>query len=252
MEAIILAGGKGTRLKSVVFDRPKPLADVNGQPFLAILMNYLIEQGCRHFVLATGYKREMIRSQFGNYYQGIPISYSEEMQPLGTGGAVISAQKKLVREEPFLVLNGDTFFPINLSQLKKQFQKTKSDVTIALFKTLESGRYGTAEQDDQGMIKLETKKADIGENANGGVFMVDSAKFQSIRNINLPWAFEAHLLPALAELGARITGMTFNEPFIDIGVPKDYLRFCENMKSRQPTEKSLIWCDETTKRRAVI
>ena len=252
MEAIILAGGKGTRLKSLVFDRPKPLADVNGQPFLAILMNYLIEQGCRHFVLATGHKREMIRSQFGNYYKGIPISYSEEMQPLGTGGAVISAQKKLVKKEPFLVLNGDTFFPINLSQLKKQFQKTKSDVTVALFKTLEGGRYGTAEQDDQGMIKLSTKKADIGENANGGIFMVDSVKFQSIRNISPPWAFEAHLLPVLAELGARITGMTFNEPFIDIGVPQDYLRFCENMKSRQPNEKNLIWCDETTKRRAVI
>ena len=126
MEAIILAGGKGTRLKSVVSDRPKPLADVNGQPFLAILMNYLIEQGCHHFVLATGYKREMIRSQFGNYYLGIPITYSEEMQPLGTGGAVINAQKKLVRKEPFLVLNGDTFFPINLPQLKKQFHKTKS------------------------------------------------------------------------------------------------------------------------------
>ena len=252
MEAIILAGGKGTRLKSVVFDRPKPLADVNGQPFLAILMNYLIEQGCHHFVLATGYKREMIRSQFGNYYQGVPVSYSEEMQPLGTGGAVINAQKKLLRKEPFLVLNGDTLFPINLSQLKKQFQKTKSDVTIALFKALEGGRYGTAEQGDQGMIKLTNKKADIGQSANGGVFIVDSAKVQSIKNIDLPWEFEANFLPALAELGARITGMTFDEPFIDIGVPKDYLRFCENLKSRQPTEKNLIWCDETTKRRAVI
>jgi D-glycero-alpha-D-manno-heptose 1-phosphate guanylyltransferase len=252
MEAIILAGGKGTRLKSVVFDRPKPLADVNGEPFLAILMNYLIEQGCRHFILATGYKREMIRSQFGNYYQGIPISYSEEMQPLGTGGAVINAQKKLVREESFLVLNGDTFFPINLSQLKKQFQKTKSDVAIALFKTFEGGRYGTAEQDDQGMIKLANKKAGIGERANGGVFMVDPTKLKSIRNIDSPWSFEANFLPALAELGAQITGMTFNEPFIDIGVPQDYLRFCENMKSRQSTEKSLIWCDETTKRRAAI
>ena len=252
MEAIILAGGKGTRLKSVVFDRPKPLADINGQPFLAILMNYLIEQGCRHFVLATGYKREMIRSQFGNYYQGIPISYSEEMQPLGTGGAVINAQKKLVREETLFGFNGGTFFPKKLSQLKKQFQKTKSDVTIALFKTLEGGRYGTAEQDDQGMIKLANKKAGIGERANGGVFMVDPTKLKSIRNIDSPWSFEANFLPALAELGAQITGMTFNEPFIDIGVPQDYLRFCENMKSRQPTEKNLIWCDETTKRRAVI
>ena len=252
MEAIILAGGKGTRLKSVVFDRPKPLADINGQPFLAILMNYLIEQGCRHFVLATGYKREMVRYQFGNYYQGIPISYSEEVQPLGTGGAVISAQEKLIGKEPFLVLNGDTFFPINLSELKKQFQKTKSDVTIALFKTIEGGRYGTAEQDDQGMIKLATKKANIGESANGGVFMVEPAKFQSIRNINLPWSFEADFLPALAELSAKITGMTFNEPFIDIGVPQDYLRFCENMRSQQLLEKHNIWCEEITNRRATI
>ena len=237
MEAIILAGGKGTRLKSVVFDRPKPLADVNGQPFLAILMNYLIEQGCHHFVLATGYKHEMIRSQFGHYYQGIPITYSEEMQPLGTGGAVINAQKKLVRKEPFLVLNGDTFFPINLPQLKKRFHKTKSDVTIALSKTLEGGRYGAAEQDDQGIIKLTSKKAGIGESANGGVFMVGPTKLKSIRNIDLPWEFEANFLPALAALGARITGLTFNEPFIDIGVPRDYSRFCENMKLRQPTEK---------------
>jgi D-glycero-alpha-D-manno-heptose 1-phosphate guanylyltransferase len=249
MEAIILAGGKGTRLKSVVFDRPKPLADVNGQPFLAILMNYLIEQGCRHFILATGYKREMVRSQFGNYYQGIPISYSEEVQPLGTGGAVISAQKKLIRKEPFLVLNGDTFFPINLYQLKKQFQKTKSDVTIALFKTLEGGRYGTAEQDDQGMIKLANKKAGIGESANGGVFMVDPAKLKSIKNIDPPWSFEADFLPALVKMGARINGLTFNEPFLDIGMPQDYMQFCENMKSQRAFEKNNFCFEETTKRR---
>lgn len=252
MEAIILAGGKGTRLKSLVSDRPKPIADVNGQPFLAILMNYLIEQGCRHFVLATGYKREMIRSQFGSTYYGIPISYSEEIQPLGTGGAVISAQKKLVSKEPFFVLNGDTFFPINMSQLKKQFQETKSDVTIALFKTTEGGRYGTAEQDGQGLIKLSNKKANLGKSANGGVFLIEPAKLDSIRNADLPWSFESNFLPALAKMGARITGLTFNEPFIDIGVPQDYLRFCDNMKSQQPTGKKIIWCEKTTKRKAAI
>ena len=102
MEAIVLAGGKGTRLKSLVSDRPKPLADINGRPFLSILMNFLIRQGCQHFVLATGHQREMIRSQYADDYLGIPISYSEETAPLGTGGAVINARQKLKKDKPFL------------------------------------------------------------------------------------------------------------------------------------------------------
>jgi D-glycero-alpha-D-manno-heptose 1-phosphate guanylyltransferase len=232
MEAIVLAGGEGARLKSLVFDRPKPLADVNGQPFLGILMNYLFEQGCGHFVLATGYKRDMIKSQFGGNYQGVPISYSEETTPLGTGGAVIKAYKKLINNEPFLVLNGDTFFPIDLAKLEKKFQRTQSDVTIALFRSLERDRYGAAKQDHQGLIELTNEKAGIGENANGGIFMIAQQKLGSIKNINLPCSFESGLLPALESLGGRITGLTFDEPFTDIGIPQDYLRFCENMRKQ--------------------
>jgi len=252
MEAIILAGGKGTRLNSLVSDRPKPLADINGQPFLTILMSFLVHQGCQHFVLATGHKRDMIRSQYGQDYLGIPISYSEETAPLGTGGAVINALKKLKKNRPFLVLNGDTFFPINLVQLEKKFRKSRSDVTIALFRARESGRYGAAKQDDQGLIKLTNEKAKTGESANGGIFMIEPTKLDLIRNINLPWSFESDFLPALARLGGQVTGMTFNEPFIDIGLPQDYLRFCENMRSQQLLEKRTIWCEETSNRRATI
>lgn len=232
MEAIILAGGAGTRLKNLLSDSPKPLADVNGQSFLTILMSFLVQQGFQHFVLATGYKRSMIRSQFGEIFQGIPISYSEETTPLGTGGAVVEAQKKLKHRKPFVVLNGDTFFPINFFLLQKKFQKTRSDVTIALFKTKEGGRYGAANQDDRGVIELTNKKAKIGESANGGIFMIEPTKLSSIRDIKLPYSFESDFLPALARLNGRITGLKFKEPFIDIGIPKDYLRFCESMRSR--------------------
>jgi len=252
MEAIILAGGKGTRLKSLVSDRPKPLADINGQPFLSILMSFLVRQGCRHFVLATGHKRDMIRSQYGDDYLGIPISYSEETAPLGTGGAVINARQKLKNDEPFLVLNGDTFFPIDIALLEKKFIETQSDVTIALFKTNESGRYGAAKQDAQGLIKLTNKKADIGESANGGIFMIEPKKIDLIKNMSPPWSFESDFLPALASLGGRITGLTFYEPFTDIGLPQDYLHFCESMSSTQLSKGRNIWLEEPTNRRAAI
>ena len=252
MEAIILAGGKGTRLNSLVSDRPKPLADINGQPFLTILMSFLVRQGCRHFVLATGHKRDMIRSQYGDDYLGIPISYSEETAPLGTGGAVINARQKLKNDEPFLVLNGDTFFPIDIALLEKKFIETQSDVTIALFKTNESGRYGAAKQDTQGLIKLTNEKANTGESANGGIFMIEPTKLDLIRNMRIPCSFESDFLPALASFGGRITGLTFYEPFTDIGLPQDYLHFCESMSSTQLSKGRNIWLEEPTNRRAAI
>jgi D-glycero-alpha-D-manno-heptose 1-phosphate guanylyltransferase len=252
MEAIILAGGKGTRLKSMVSDRPKPLADVNGQPFLSILMSFLICQGCQHFILATGHQREMIRSQYADEYLGIPISYSEETAPLGTGGAFMNARQKLKKDGPFLVLNGDTFFPIDLGMLEKKFTETQSDVTIALFKTNESGRYGAAEQDKRGLIKLTTGRANAGESANGGMFMIEPTKVNLIRNMDLPCSFESDFLPTLAKVGGRITGLTFNEPFSDIGIPQDYLHFCESMRLQKPPESKNIWPEEPTKRRVVV
>ena len=82
--------------------------------------------------------------------------------------------------------------------------------------------------------------------------MIEPTKLDLIRNMDLPWSFESDFLPALARLGGRITGLTFNEPFTDIGVPQDYLHFCENMRSQQSSEKSYIWCEKTTNRRATI
>ena len=138
MEAIILAGGKGTRLKSLVSDRPKPLADINGQPFLSILLSFLVRQGCQHFILATGHQREMIRSKYAGDYLGIPISYSEETNPLGTGGAVINAHKKLKNNKKYV--NVAKSLPANWTNGRLPKQKNtfifKGDEISVLYKNI--------------------------------------------------------------------------------------------------------------------
>src|SRR3989344_9594340 len=110
MEAIILAGGLGTRLQSVVKDLPKPMADVNGRPFLAYLMDYWIKQGVKRFILSVGYKSEIIRDYFGDEYNGVSVAYSIEKKPLGTGGGLLLALKQLNSRGDFFGFNGGTFF----------------------------------------------------------------------------------------------------------------------------------------------
>ena len=112
MEAIILAGGFGTRLQSVVHDVPKPMAPVADKPFLAYLLDQLDRQGCTHAILAVGYKKEVIQNFFGSNYKGISLSYSVEDKPLLTGGALKKALKQAT-EDAVLVLNGDTFFDVD-------------------------------------------------------------------------------------------------------------------------------------------
>jgi D-glycero-alpha-D-manno-heptose 1-phosphate guanylyltransferase len=233
METIILAGGKGTRLSSVVNDRPKPLADVNGRPFLEHLMDHLTLQGCNHFVLSTGFKKDMIKSHFGSNYRDVPISYVEEDEPLGTGGATLKAHASLKGNNPFLIVNGDTYFNIDLARLTKFFVDTKSDLSIALFKAQESGRYGKVILESDSSIRAGfQKKADIGEPANGGFFMVRHTIFEGYTPSDSAFSFEADLLPAITKNGAKITGCAFDSTFFDIGVPDDYFMFCEQLRAQ--------------------
>lgn len=232
METIILAGGKGTRLSSVVNDRPKPLADVNGRPFLEHLMDCLITQGCDHFVLSTGFKKDMIKNHFGSNYCDVPISYAEEDEPLGTGGAILKAHASLKEKHPFLIVNGDTFFNIDLARFEKFFIDTKSDLSIALFKAQESGRYGKVMLESDSSIRAGfEEKADVGELANGGFFLVRYNIFDGFKHPASSFSFEADLLPAVTKNGVKITGCAFDTTFFDIGVPDDYFMFCKQLKA---------------------
>lgn len=231
MEVIILAGGKGTRLRSLVSDRPKPLVDVNGKPFIEYIMDYLLQQGASHFILATGFMKKMFRTHFGVSYKNIPISFSEEESPIGTGGAVVKAQTMLQEKKPFFIVNGDTFFPIDLNQLRNFALGTNSDVTIALCRANENGRYGSAKLNSENEIHLDGNAAAMGELANGGICV-------AMRHINTNLvfsqkmvSFEADLLPALKNNGYKITGLPCGEYFIDVGTPKDYLKFSRDFAS---------------------
>lgn len=222
--AIILAGGLGTRLRSAVPDRPKPMALIRGRPFLEHLLDYWINQGVTRFILSVGYMHEMIMQHFGQQYKSVPVSYAIEEQPLGTGGGLLMAATGL--KEPFLVLNGDTFFAVQLKALESFHQERKSDWTFSLFRANHAGRYMGMSTSENGFItSLKSGTDAIGRLANGGVYLINPA---AIAMAALPLAtkvsLEDDVLPHLMERGCAIFGCESPGSFIDIGVPEDYFR----------------------------
>ena len=228
--AIILAGGLGTRLRQLVSDVPKPMASVNGRPFVAHLMDYWIEQGITRFILSVGYLKESIIHYFGNEYRGIKIEYSEEESPLGTGGGVLFAIKNIKSDDYFVLLNGDTFFEVDLQELILCAEKNNADICYSLFKATEPNRYGLINCDSFGRIsELNSIKAKMGEPANGGVYILRKSALinQQLETDTKKTSFEDEVLPAALNAGRKFFGIEFSGSFIDIGVPSDYQRAAE-------------------------
>ena len=224
--AVILAGGLGTRLRDEVPDVPKPMAPVGGQPFLQHQLDFWISRGIRRFILSVGYRREVIIERFGNHYRDIPVDYAIEDTQLGTGGGLLLAAESIAMAEPFLLLNGDTFFDVSLTRLSQFHEATKADLSVALFRADVAGRYGRADIDgEQRLEVLASATADVGELANGGVYCLR-------REALTAWApergrklsFETEILPGMLARGMRLFGLESPGRFIDIGVPADYRR----------------------------
>ena len=222
--AVILAGGLGTRLRSVVPDLPKPMAIISGRPFLQYLMDYWIGQGVEQFILSVGYKKESIIDYFGDLYQEIPVKYVEEALPLGTGGGVLQASQHLTK--PFLLLNGDTYFKVSLSKLVQFHEQASSDWTFSLFRAEESNRYGGFEIETNGKIQaLKSETSVVGALSNGGVCYVHpKVMHQSGFKLGIRHSLEDEVIPKLIADKRNLYGIEFKTQFIDIGVPKDYLK----------------------------
>ena len=220
--AVILAGGLGTRLRSVVPDLPKPMANIGGRPFLEYLMDYWIEQGVSQFILSVGYKKKLIIDYFGSSYKRVPVVYAEESEPLGTGGALVLAAQGL--KEPFLLLNGDTYFEVSFDELKDFHQKSGSICTIALFRATEANRYGTIIKDHLGRVQqIKTAKSQIGELANGGVYLVDPIGLDPLKfSPGDKYSLEDEILNNLINSGSMVMGIEQGSVFLDIGIPADY------------------------------
>jgi len=224
--AIILAGGLGTRLRQAVPDLPKPMAPLDGRPFLEHLMDYWIGQGVRRFVLSVGYKHELIEKHFGATYRGAEVAYAVEAAPLGTGGGLLLAMEKLHAAGPWLVLNGDTFFDVSLAELRKFHEAKQAEITLSLFPVENNTRYTGVEIDGaQRITRLKSTSDGSRQLINGGVYLLAETALSG-----LPYrtgdkaSFESDILERALEAGKRLYGYSSNGKFIDIGVPEDYSR----------------------------
>lgn len=222
-EAIVLAGGLGTRLRTAVPDLPKPMAPVAGRPFLEWLLDRWIAQGVRRFVLSIGYRAEVIRGHFGARYKGAEIDYAVEESPLGTGGALLLGASRLRADGTFLVVNGDTLLDVELRPLAVFHKERRADVSIALIRNTADGRYGGVQKDARGRISGFGVRG--AAEANGGVYLWDRqvlAGFAARAGSTV--ALEQELMPALIAGGARVYGQLCEGRFLDIGIPDDYAR----------------------------
>ncbi|MDX2246609.1 MAG: nucleotidyltransferase family protein [Bacteroidia bacterium] len=229
-EAIVLAGGMGTRLRSVVADVPKPMAEVNGRPFLAYLLDELNDQGIETVVLAVGYKREVITAYFGERYRNINLRYSVEEEALGTGGGIKQACEHLDGEDA-LVLNGDTFFGVDVQQLFHFYREKEADLVLALKEMRDFDRYGTVQADETGRVKGFEEKAhkSVGF-INGGIYLFKKSLILSDL-FPQKFSFEKDILEKLYP-EKHFFGLAFDVYFIDIGIPQDYERSQRELAAR--------------------
>jgi len=219
MEAVILAGGLGTRLRGVVKDVPKPMADVSGKPFLEYILEYLYKEGIKRVILSVGYKWEVIKDYFGENYKSIELVYSIENEPLGTGGGIIKAIS-FVRSNKVYLINGDTFFDIELKRLYEVMDDNNAQIVIALKKMKNFDRYGVIETEKKGrVIAFCEKEYREKGNINGGIYLIKKDIFNKF-DVPLKFSFENFLSVNVNNL--KIFTKTFNNYFIDIGIPEDY------------------------------
>lgn len=220
MEAIILAGGLGTRLRSEVKEVPKSMALINGRPFVEYLLDYLIQSGVEHIIFSIGYKSQIIQDHFSDVYQNCKISYAIEIERLGTGGAIKNAIKE-VNDDHVLVLNGDSLFITQLQDQMNVHMNKAADVTLALKPMKDFERYGTVELTEEDRIIAFNEKQAVKEgviNAGSYIFNVNAFNaldFPEKFSIEKEF-FETHLEKV------KLQGFQSNGYFLDIGIPQDF------------------------------
>lgn len=223
MQACVLVGGFGTRLRTMLTDVPKPMAPIQDQPFLAHLLNYLKHQGITKVIFPVHYMGDKIRAYFHSHYAGIDIQYVEEEQPLGTGGAIVNALKAIPDlSQPLFVLNGDTFLKLDYLSMYEQHKQNNASLTMALRQVDDCSRYGKVLV-DQGRIVEFREKGEAGPGyINAGVYLIDPTVFSSY-TLPQQFSFESEFIfPHLGMLAPQ--SFIANDYFIDIGIPTDYIR----------------------------
>jgi D-glycero-alpha-D-manno-heptose 1-phosphate guanylyltransferase len=236
-EAIILAGGLGTRLRSVIADVPKCMAPVNGIPFINFIIAYLKNEGITRFIFSLGYKSEIITDYLDAHFKGLEKVYVVEKEQLGTGGAIKKACEAVDGKE-VVIVNGDTIFNINLPDLVKAHHSQNAACSIALNHMSDFERYGTVEFNKEGIITaFHEKKICSKGYINGGIYILNVSNFFK-KNLPEKFSFEKDYLEKYLSEQAFMS-VVFDSYFVDIGVPQDYEAFQQKFTNSPQAIKSI-------------
>ncbi len=229
MEAIILAGGFGTRLKNLVSDVPKSMASVNSKPFLEYLLNFLSGQGIQKVILSVGYMNDTIQSHFKNQYKNILITYAIEEEPLGTGGGMLNALKNIEGERA-VVLNGDSMFRIDLHALHNLHEANNADITLALRYFEDTSRYGSVNIDQaKQIVGFKEKQPEAGPGyINGGIYLLNK-NFFTQNKFPDKFSIEKDCFEKYYSR-SRMFSYPARGYFLDIGIPEDYIKAQDEFK----------------------
>ncbi len=229
MKTLILVGGLGTRLQALVPDRPKPVAEFGGKPFLEYQIERLRPQGFADVVLCVGHRAEQIRDHFGDGRRwNVRIRYSVETEPLGTAGAIRNAQPFV--EDTFLVLNGDSYLGANFADMVECHRRARSADprvagTLAAVAVEDTSAYGALEMEGEGHILTFREKGQAGAGwINGGAYVLEPAILGLIPD-GQAVSVERETFPLALERGRRLLGYRVEGFFVDIGTPEGYRRF---------------------------
>ncbi len=239
MNVVILAGGLGTRLRSVVKDVPKPMADIDGTPFLELLVREMLFLDPEKVVLCVSYMKEKIIEHFGDEFLGVPICYSIEEEPLGTGGAIKQAFEQFDLDEA-LVLNGDTYVAVDYERFI-EFSKNEK-LALVLKQVSNANRYGKCVIQDDRVAAFEEKNSEESSSGliNAGIYKINRELFKNI--FTKKFSFEQDFLQSeICNIKPKF--MLADNYFIDIGIPEDYQKACKELKHiiyGEPKNKALF------------
>jgi D-glycero-alpha-D-manno-heptose 1-phosphate guanylyltransferase len=227
-EVIILAGGLGTRLRSVVADMPKCMAPVNGKPFIAHVIDYFETQNIERFIFSLGYKHEEITKYLTLHYPRLKAKFVIEKEPLGTGGAIKLSCGK-AQSENVIITNGDTLFKADIQKLFSFHLYKNADCTLSLKPMYNFDRYVVVELNKDNCVKNFKEKQFYEEGLiNGGLYALNVNRFLQ-EDLPQKFSFEKDYLEALFDK-RKMFGVIQDEYFIDIGIPADYKKAQKELK----------------------
>ena len=222
LTAVILCGGKGTRLSPIIADRPKALAKINNVPFIFYLLEQLEESGINKVVLCTGYLGNLIVDAVGLKYKQLDVMYSEEQSALGTGGALRNCIGYVLTDYA-IVMNGDSYTDFDIQHLFAWHQEKKAVVSLVAVKVPEVERYGSIGiNSHQQITEFFEKKKEVEFSSglvNAGIYMMDRNEIGKLPG-NKSFSFEQEYLPSI--VGRNLFGFQSNGRFIDIGTPASF------------------------------